>query len=159
MGDVPQALAFHRRALAVLEKGAGVDHPRYAYGLSDIGEDLRRLGHAAESLSYQERALKIIRARSPERDVDASLHAGLALLDLGRLREATRALTHAYDEFSPGSARRASAAFGLARALDPHRPSSQRALELAQEALATFTALHAARERAQIATYLNRATR
>jgi eukaryotic-like serine/threonine-protein kinase len=159
MADVRQALSFHRRALAVLEKGAGVDHPRYASALSDIGEDLRRIGHAAESLSYQERALKIIRARVPERDAEASLYAGLALLDLGRLREATPALTHAYDEFSPASSQRATAAFGLARALDPRRPSSQRARELAQEALASFTALHAARERAQVATYLNRATR
>jgi eukaryotic-like serine/threonine-protein kinase len=157
MGDLGQALAFHRRALAVLEKRAGVDHPRYATSLADIGEDLRLLGDAAESLKHQERALEIIRARAPERDADASLYKGLALLDLGRRQEATPALTRAYEEFSRGSAHRATAAFALARALDPQRPSSQRARELAQEAVTTFNALRAARQRAQVAAYLNRA--
>jgi hypothetical protein len=94
-------------------------------------EDLRRLGRAAESLSYQERALEILRARTP---------AG------------------AYELSSPDT-QRASAAFGLARALDPHHPSSQRARELAQEALTLYTTFHAARDRAQVAAYLRRAAR
>jgi eukaryotic-like serine/threonine-protein kinase len=157
-GDFRQALAFHRRALAVLEKTAGVDHPDYASGLADIGEDLRRLGRAAESLSYQKRALKIIRARTPAKVHWVMLYQGLALLDLGRRREATAALTRAYELSSP-DAHRASAAFGLARALDPHHPRSQRAKELAQEALTIFTTVRAARERAQVAAYLNRAAR
>jgi tetratricopeptide (TPR) repeat protein len=157
-GDFRQALAFHRRALAVFEKTAGMDHPDYASGLSDIGEDLRRLGRATESLSYQERALKIIRARTPDKDEWVLLHQGLALLDLGRRQEATAALTRAYERADPG-AQRAKAAFGLARALDPHRPSSQRARELAQEALTSFTTVRAARERAQVAAYLSRAAR
>lgn len=159
MGDFRQALAFHRRALAVLEKRSGGDHPDYATGLSDVGEDLRRLGDAAESLSYQERALKIFQARSPHRGANVALYQGLALLDLGRVREATPPLTSAYQRSSPGGALRASAAFGWARALDPHRPRSQRARELAQEALAIFTARHAARERAQVAAYLDRGAR
>jgi hypothetical protein len=157
IGDLRQALVFHRRALAVLEKTAGVDHPHYATGLSDVGEDLRRLGHAAESLSYQERAVKIFQARSPDRGAVVVLYHGLALLDLGRLREATPVLTRAYERSSPGGAQRAGAAFGLARALAPHRPSSQRARELAREAMTIFTARRAARERAQVAAYLNRA--
>jgi eukaryotic-like serine/threonine-protein kinase len=158
-GDFSQALAFHRRALAVFEKTTGVDHPDYAAGLADLGEDLRRLGRAAEALSHHERALKIFKARAPDRDGYALLYQGHVLLDLGRIPEATSALTRAYERFSPGEAERASAAFGLARALDPRRPSSQRTRELAQEALATFTTLHAARERAQVAAYLDRATR
>jgi serine/threonine-protein kinase len=159
MGDFHQALAFHRRALTVLEKSAGVDHPDYATGLSDIGEDLRRLGRAAESLRYQERALKILRARSPDVDSIAVLHQGLALLDLGRRREATSILMRAYELTSSGGLNRASAAFGLARALDPHHPRSQRARELAQEALTNFTTLRAARERTQVAAYLSRPAR
>jgi tetratricopeptide (TPR) repeat protein len=158
-GDFSQALAFHRRALAVFEKSAGVDHPDYAAGLSEAGEDLRRLGRAAECLSYQERALKIFQARAPERDSHAVLYQGLALLELGRVREATAALTRTYERFSPGDYGRASAAFGLARVLDPHPPRSQRARELAQEALATFTTLRAAPERAEVAAYLSRAAR
>jgi eukaryotic-like serine/threonine-protein kinase len=158
-GDYSQALAFHRRALAVFEKSAGVDHPDYASGLSDLGEDLRRLGRAVEALSYHERALKIFQARAPGRDSYAALYQGLALLDRGRLREAIRALTRAYERFSPGESERASAAFGLARALDPRRPSSQRARQLAQEALTTFTTLRATHERAQVVAYLNRGAR
>jgi tetratricopeptide (TPR) repeat protein len=158
-GDFHQALEFHRRALAVFEKSAGVDHPDYAAGLAELGEDLRRLGRAAECLSYQERAIKIFQARAPERDGHAVHYQGLALLDLGRMREATAALTRTYEHFTPGDAERASAAFGLARVLDPHHPRSQRARELAQEALATFTTLHAARERAEVAEYLSRAAR
>jgi tetratricopeptide (TPR) repeat protein len=158
-GDFSQALAFHRRALAVFEKTTGVDHPDYAAGLADLGEDLRRLGRAAEALSHHEKALKIFKARAPDRDGYALLYQGLVLLDLGRMQEATSPLTRAYERFSPGEAERASAAFALARALDPRRPSSQRARELTQEALATFTTLHAARERAQVAAYLDRATR
>jgi tetratricopeptide (TPR) repeat protein len=159
MGDFDQALAFHRRALTVLQKSSGVDHPDYADGLSDIGEDLRRLGRPAESLRHQERALEILRARSPDIDSIAVLHQGLALLDLGRRREATTVLMRAYELTSSGGLNRASAAFGLARALDPHRPRSQRARELAQEALPIFTTLRAARERAQVAAYLSRGAR
>jgi tetratricopeptide (TPR) repeat protein len=159
LGDFDQALAFHRRALAVLENGAGIDHPSYATGLADVGEDLRQLGRAAEALSYQERALKIFQARAPNRGTPGVVYQGLALLDLGRLREATQTLTSAYQRASPGGALRANAAFGLARALDPRRPSSQRARELAQEALAIFTAKRAARERARVAAYLDRAAR
>lgn len=159
MGDLHQALSFHRRALAVLEKSVGVDHPDYATGLSDIGEDLRQLGRAAESLRHQERALEILQARSPDVDSIAVLHQGLALLDLGRRREATSVLTRAYELTASGGLHRASAAFGLARALDPHHPRSQRARELAQEALANFTTLRAARDRAQVAAYLGRAAR
>ena len=159
MGDFDQALAFHRRALTVFEKSVGVEHPDYATGLSDIGEDLRRLGRPAESLRHQERALKILRARSPDIDSVAVLHQGLALLDLGRRREATSVLMRAYELTTSGGLNRASAAFGLARALDPHRPRSQRARELAQEALPIFTTLRAARERAQVAAYLSRAAR
>lgn len=158
-GDLTQALAFHRRALAVFEKAAGADHPDTASGLADLGEDLRRLGRAAEAVGYQERALKIFEARAPERNGYAVLYHGLALLDLGRIREATAALELTYERFSPGEAERASAAFGLARALDPHHPRSQRARELAQEALATFTTLRAARERAEVAAYLGGAAR
>jgi eukaryotic-like serine/threonine-protein kinase len=157
-GDLRQALVFHRRAVAVLEK-AGVDHSDYANGLSDTGENLRRLGHAAESLSYQERALKIIRARPPAKVDRVMLHQGLALLDLGQLREATATLTRAYELSPPGASERASAAFGLARAREPHRPKSQRARELAQEALTIFTTLRAERDRAQVAAYLSRAAR
>lgn len=158
-GDLRRALELHRRALAVFEKSAGVDHPDYASGLSDLGETLRRLGRAGEALSYQERALKIFQARTPERNGYATLYQGLALFDLGRMREATAAFTRTYENFSPGDYERASAAFGLARVLDPHHPRSQRARELAQQALATFTTLHAARERAEVAEYLSRATR
>jgi tetratricopeptide (TPR) repeat protein len=158
-GDVGRALEFHRRALGVFEKTAGVDHPDYASGLSDLGEDLRRLGRAAEALSYQDRALKIFQARAPERNGYAVLYQGLALLELGRIREATAALELTYDRFSPGEHERASAAFGLARARDPHRPRSQRARELAEEALATFTSLHATRECAEVAAYLGGAAR
>jgi tetratricopeptide (TPR) repeat protein len=158
-GDSRQALAFHRRALAVFEKRAGGDHPRYASCLADIGEDLRRLGRAAESLSYQRRALKIIRARAPERDTDSALYEALALIDLGREREAIPALERTYHAFSGTGAQRAMAAFGLARALDPRRPRSQRTRELAQEARAIFTALHATREQAQVDAYLHQAAR
>jgi tetratricopeptide (TPR) repeat protein len=153
-GDFGEALAFHRRALAVLENSAGVDHPDYATGLSDVGEDLRLLGRAAESLSHQERALEIFHARSPDRGILVVLYQGLALLDLGRPREATAPLTRVYDRSSPGGTQRASAAFGLARALEPHRPRSQRARELAREALTIFTTRHATRERDQVASYL-----
>ncbi|HSR99207.1 MAG TPA: serine/threonine-protein kinase [Kofleriaceae bacterium] len=160
LGDFGQALAVHRRALAVFEKRAGENHPRYAGCLSDIGEDLRRLGDPAESLSYQRRALKIIRARAPDRDTDALLYEGLALVDLGRAREAMPGLESAYRAFSPGtSALRAMAAFGLARAISPHHPRSPRARELAQEARAIFTALHATRDRASVDAYLARAAR
>jgi tetratricopeptide (TPR) repeat protein len=159
MGDFREALAFHRRALTALEKSVGVDHPDYATALSDIGEDLRRLGRPAESLRYQERALEILQARSPDIDSIAVLHQGLALLDLGRRREATPVLTRAYELTSPGGINRAKAAFGLARALDPHRPRSQRARELAQEALKIFPTVRAARERAHVAAYLRRAGR
>jgi serine/threonine-protein kinase len=158
-GDFRQALAFHRRALAVFEKSAGVDHPDYAAGLSETGEDLRRLGSRGEALSHLERALKIFQRRAPERDLHAVLYRGLALLDLGRTQEATAALTRTYEHFSPADAERATAAFGLARALDPHRPGSKRARELAQEALTIFTALHATRDRAEVAAYLDRAAR
>jgi eukaryotic-like serine/threonine-protein kinase len=158
LGDLREALAFHRRALAVFEK-SGLDHPQYAAGLSDVGEDLRQLGRAAESLDHQERALKIFQARSPYRGADVVLYQGLALLDLGRLREASSVLTRAYQRSSPGGAKRATAAFALARALAPRRPTSQRARELAHEALTIFTARPAARERAQVAAYLNRAAR
>lgn len=158
-GDFRQALAFHRRALAVFEKSAGVDHPDYAAGLSEIGEDLRRLGNAVEALSYLERALKIFQARAPERDLHTVLYRGLALLDLGRTQEATAALTRTYERCSPADSERATAAFGLARARDPHHPRSQRTRDLAQEALTIYTTLHAARERAQVAAYLNRAAR
>jgi serine/threonine-protein kinase len=160
LGDVRQALAFHRRALAVLEKSVGTEHPIYANHLSFLGEDLRRLGRAAESLSYQERALKIIRARSPDTNrVDwVMLYQGLALLDLGRRQEAIAALTRAYELSSPDT-QRVSAAFGLARALDPHHPRSQRARELAQEALTILTTLGLTRERAQVAAYLKQLAR
>jgi serine/threonine protein kinase/tetratricopeptide (TPR) repeat protein len=159
IGDYREALAFHRRALGVLEKTAGVDHPSYATGLADVGEDLRRLGRAAESLGYQDRAIKIFQARAPARVTHAVLYRGLALLDLGRVREAKPALTDAYKRAASGGALRARAAFGLARTLDPRRPSSQRARELAQEALANFTAMRAAHERARVAAYLSRAAR
>jgi len=98
-GDSRQALAIHRRALAVLEKSAGPDHPRYASCLTSTGEDLRRLGRAPESLSYHQRALEIIRARSPAWENHPLLYQGLALLDIGRRREAIAPLTSAYEGF------------------------------------------------------------
>jgi len=157
LGDTREALAVHRRALAVFEKSASIDHPRYADCLTEIGEDLRRLGRAAESLRYHEQALEIIHARSPDWNVLALLYQGLALVDLGRRQEAIPMLTRGYEGFSPTGAYRAQAAFGLARALEPHRPSSQRARALAQEALAIFAAVRAADERDQVAAYLARA--
>jgi serine/threonine-protein kinase len=160
MGDFGQALAYHRRALAVFKKRAGEDHPRYAGCLSNIGEDLRHLGDPAESLSYQQRALKIIRARAPDRDSDATLYEGLALVDLGRAREATPGLERTYKAFTPGTnALRAMAAFGLARALSPHHPRTPRAREMAEEARAIFAALHATRDQAPVDAYLARAAR
>lgn len=92
-GDFRQALAFHRRAVTVLEKTA-VDHPDYAEVLSDLGEDLRRLGRAAESLSYHERAVKLLQGQSPTNARSVMLYQGLALLDLGR-RQATASLARA----------------------------------------------------------------
>jgi len=157
-GDFPRALDFHRRALVIIEKAVGVDHPSYANTLSDVGEDLRQLGHAAESLTQQERALKIILARSPDSGGMVILRQGLALLDLGRRQEATAVLERAYKLSSP-DLQRASAAFGLARALDPHHPSSQRARKLAEEALTIFTTVRATRDRAQVVAYLDRAAR
>jgi len=158
-GDVREALGLHRRALAVFESSGSTDHPRYGYCLAEVGEDLRRLGRAAESLSYHKRSLEIIHARSPDWDTHTLLYQGLALVDLGRQQEAIPILTKAYDDFSPTGPYRAQAAFGLARALEPRRPSSQRAKALAQEALAIFTAVHAKDERDQAAAYLARAPR
>lgn len=156
LGDSAKALQTHRRALAIFEHSVGADHPRYANCLADIGEDLRRLGRAAESLPHQERALQIMNARSPDLDAQALLYQGLAFLDLGHAPKAIAVLTRAHGKISPGEPERARAAFGLARALEPNRPTSPRATALAQEALATFTAIRATREQRYVAAYLAR---
>jgi len=154
MGELSEAVEMHRRALTILKNSAGKEHPRYANCLTELGEDLRRLGRAEESLSYQKRALEIIRARSPEWDSIPLLHQGLALIDLGRGAEAVPELTRVHEHFTPGGIERARAAFALARALEPRRPTSARATALAQEALATLTTRNIAGERARVAAYL-----
>jgi eukaryotic-like serine/threonine-protein kinase len=161
MGAFAEALAFHRRALAMHKKTAGADHHSYAVNLSEIGEDLRRLGRAAEALRHQEKALHILRARIGQHPMIGHqlAYKGLALVDLRRPRQAVPVLKQALETIPPGDANRARAAFALARALEPRRPRSARALALAREALAIFTALRASRERDEVARYLARGSR
>jgi eukaryotic-like serine/threonine-protein kinase len=157
-GKLAEALDRHRSALAVTGKARGEDHPTYAFSLTMIGEDLRALGRPAEALDYQQRALKIL---APARDQPLyavpTAFAGLALVDLGRRREARPLLESAYAKIPRGEPDRARAAFGLALALEPRRPRSERAKGLAREALASFTSLRLERERDKVAAYLARA--
>jgi eukaryotic-like serine/threonine-protein kinase len=153
-GHFAQALAFHRDVLAFREKDQKT-HPSYATSLAAVGEDLRRLGRAAESLTYQRRALAVLDKQGDHPAVGyASACQGLALVDLGRRREAIAPLERALRILAPGDAERGRAAFALARALEPRRPTSKRAKALAKEALEIFTAVHAVREREQVAAYL-----
>jgi tetratricopeptide (TPR) repeat protein/predicted Ser/Thr protein kinase len=156
MGALAEADALHRRALAIQEKVSGIDHPGYAMTLSEIGEDMRRAGRAAAALTYQQRALRILRARMGEHPtIGYSLvYEGLALLDLGRRRQAIPILTRGHEMVPAGDPDRARAALALARALEPRGPRSERAKALAQEALEIFTAVRAERERARAAAYL-----
>jgi eukaryotic-like serine/threonine-protein kinase len=155
-GDFAQALEVHRRALAIYERNAATDHAYYGAALSTTGEDLRRLDDAAGSLPYQERALQILGDRLSAHLIVGYVqaHHGLALFDLGRRREAIPKLEHALELIPPGEVTRARAAFALARGLAPRGPLTQRARELAREALAIFTAVRAAGEQDQVAAYL-----
>ena len=159
LGDPAEALALHRRALAIKEKTLGTKHRSYATALASVGEDLRQLGRAAESLTYQEQSLEILRATGKDHPVIGVVlaHQGFALLDLGRRREAIAVLEGALPKIPASSPERARAAFALARALEPLRPRSQRVRALADEALATFTAVHDHRDRDQVTAYLARA--
>jgi tetratricopeptide (TPR) repeat protein len=156
-GNFAQALAFHREALAFREKNQRT-HPSYGVSLAAVGEDHRRLGRAAESLTYQRRALAALGNLGDHPAVGyVSACQGLALVDLGRRREAIAPLERALRIIKRGDADRARAAFALARALEPRRPRSKRARALAEEALESFTALRAVPERDRVAAYLGKA--
>lgn len=159
MGEPAEALALHRRTLAIKENTLGTKHRSYATALATVGEDLRLLGRAAESLTYQKQSLEILRATGKDLPVIGFVLAyqGFALVDLGRRREAIGALEGALQKIPASSPERARAAFELARALEPLRPRSQRVRVLAEEALATFTAVHARRDRDRVTAYLARA--
>jgi len=154
--DFSQALALHRRALEIDERALGNDDASVALNLASLGEDLRRLGHARQALSYHERSLRIVRSRPEgQRLLGRPLACqGLALIDLGRRREAIPVLEKALTATQPDDPMGARAALALARALEPRGPRSRRVRALTRDALAILTAIHADKERDQAADYL-----
>ncbi len=157
--EIHRALDLDRRALAITAKTLGTDHPVHGSLLAAIGEDLRLLGRPAESLAYQERAHEIL-GRRPEDSKEylaaAFAYRGLALVDVGRRREAIPDLERALELHSPSSPDRARVAFALARALEPGRARSPRAIVLSLEALATFAGIGAEPEMDRVVAYLGR---
>jgi tetratricopeptide (TPR) repeat protein len=59
-GDLPGALKYTQRALAIGEKAYGSDHPNVAIVASNIGRILQDQGNLPGALEYTKRALRIL---------------------------------------------------------------------------------------------------
>jgi tetratricopeptide (TPR) repeat protein len=97
------ALPLHRRVAAVRERLFGSEHPSVAVALVNLGEDLTRLGRAAEAVPLLERAL-VIAAPLAEKGGDGYVHYELAAALRGE-GDARRAL--AEDDLAHASCERA----------------------------------------------------
>ncbi len=62
-GDLPGALPFSKRALAISEKALGPDHPHTATSLNNLGFLLQAMGDLPAARPYLERALAILEAK------------------------------------------------------------------------------------------------
>jgi tetratricopeptide (TPR) repeat protein/predicted Ser/Thr protein kinase len=97
-GKYDEALAAHRRALAIREKLLGPEHPQVAGSLNNLGDTLDDQGKHDEAVPYYRRALAIREATfGPEHpEVGASLNnLGDALAGAGHHEEALEAFGRA----------------------------------------------------------------
>lgn len=145
MGDVPGALAWHEKALAMRIKLLGEEHTDTASSAANVGDQLLHLHEPARALEYLEKAVRWHKASvgaTHPRYAAALGMRGLAELGLGRRKAALTsletALAVALASKAPLREHLGETRFGLARALWPGR--RERALELAREAVADFTA-------------------
>jgi serine/threonine protein kinase/tetratricopeptide (TPR) repeat protein len=137
LGETAQAIDHLARALPIVENGLGSDHPRAAELLSNYSELLNRVGRFAEAREPSRRALAIFERENGPQGLFATyplVALGTSELGLGHAAPAVEALERAHairQAQEPDAAKRAEAAFALARALWEHGQDRQRALNLA----------------------------
>jgi serine/threonine protein kinase len=137
IGETAQAIEHVERAIPIVENGFGADHPRTAILLSNYSEFLNRMGRFAEANEPARRALAIFERETEPGGLFTTyplVALGTSELGLGRLAPALEALERAHairQAQEPDAAKRAEAAFILARALWEEGQNRQRALDLA----------------------------
>jgi tetratricopeptide (TPR) repeat protein len=137
LGETVQAIDHLARALPIVENGLGSDHPRAAELLSNYSELLNRVGRFAEAREPSRRALAIFERENGPHGLFATyplVALGTSELGLGHAAPAVEALERAHairQAQEPDAAKRAEAAFALARALWEDGQDRQRALSLA----------------------------
>jgi tetratricopeptide (TPR) repeat protein len=137
-GELEQAEAYHRRAVAIREAQLGRRHQFYGFSLNSLGSTLRKRGNYAEALAYHRKAIEVY-AASVGGDHGytgaALLGVGEALLGLGRAAEAIEPLRRSVVILESTASREAPhAQFALARALWVARRDRAGALRLAERA-------------------------
>lgn len=163
LGRLDEAVEHGRRAVELVERGFGPDHPRTALLLSNYSEYLVRCGRCDEAIEAADRALAVFERESDPQGVFVFvclIALGNAHLAAGRVAAALPILERAErigDTGAPTISYRALARFTLARALWGGA-ERDRALSLAQTAEREYGTAPVtptrARELAAIATWL-----
>lgn len=149
MGRFDEALATHRRALAVGERVEGVGAPGTAVSISNVGAALLDLGRADEARVQYERSLEIRKAAyglEHPKVISTMVHLGSTYDELGETALARGMLEDALAlqerVLGPDHMAVATSATNLSAVLHRER-EFERALELQQRALAIWTKAYA----------------
>jgi serine/threonine-protein kinase len=105
LGASDEACEYDRRSIAEFEEAVGAEHPLVAQYLGDLARDQVDAGKPGDALASATRALHILEAGTERGDVIGDSHqhgyveqqTGMALLRLGRAREAIDHLSLARD--------------------------------------------------------------
>jgi tetratricopeptide (TPR) repeat protein len=139
--DYPKAQTHARRSLDIQSASLGPEHPQLASIWHVVGQSYKEAGQCQEALSPYQKALAILEKTLGKNHVDVSStlnDVAQCYLELG---EPAQAVSHfervlALNPAEPSV--RADAAFGLARALEPHSRKRPQALASAQKARAAY---------------------
>lgn len=158
-----EAAATYRSASRALANVHGEDHLHYGAMLLNLAGVQGRLGQYEEAEANAERALKIVQANVGEEHpwfAFGLINRGTALNHLERHAEAEVLLEHAMDILGRRSVdpqQLALGRFALAKSLlgsDPSRADRRRALQLAEQALATWEEVGAGEYAEDVRTWL-----